>query len=209
VTGRRWLLLLASQVGLVGLVGCGWTPPPRLYTLVAVPGPVIDNAPRTVGLASVRLPMYLDRPQIVRSTDDVEMQLTEAERWAEPLPAMVERVLAQNLSQRLPGTTVLYGRDAIMLPGAPVIELNLGRFDMDSTGSVVLAAQAELRRGTTSGAVTRLAPRHTIAPRSRETRDMVHALSEALGRLADDLARMIVRGGARRSSGASSPPSGG
>jgi uncharacterized lipoprotein YmbA len=46
----------------------------------------------------VRLPDYVDRPQIVTRLGDNELQLAEFDRWAEPVGVNFTRVLIENLS---------------------------------------------------------------------------------------------------------------
>ena len=60
-----------------------------------------------IGVGPLKIPAYLDRPQIVTRRSDNELELAEFDRWAEPLEDGVSRVLAQNLGSILPDSKVL------------------------------------------------------------------------------------------------------
>lgn len=68
-----------------------------------------------IGVGPVKLPEYLNRPQIVTRTSPGELQVAEFARWAEPLEENFTRVLAENLSMLLPASrTVAYPWDRSM-----------------------------------------------------------------------------------------------
>lgn len=82
------ILCLAITLLLAG--GCA-SKPARFYTLNPVvpassPGPTWDTAllgpPSNIGIISVELPDYLDRPQIVTRNPNNELKLAEFDRWA-------------------------------------------------------------------------------------------------------------------------------
>jgi uncharacterized lipoprotein YmbA len=69
-----------------------------------LPGPCV-----AIGVGPVKLPEYLNRPQIVTRSSPGELQVAEFARWAEPLEENFTRVLAENLSMLLPASrTVEY-----------------------------------------------------------------------------------------------------
>src|SRR3954449_10637008 len=91
---ETFLLLLA-------LAGCR-SANPNLYSLVVPPGPVLQGGPKVVALRDVSLAGYLDRQQIVRSSEDYRLTVAENDWWGEPFGGMLTRVLATGLAQRLP-----------------------------------------------------------------------------------------------------------
>ncbi len=64
-----------------------------------------DQGP-AVGVGPVKVPDYLDRPQIVTRTTRDNIQIAEFDRWAEPLEKNLTRVLADNLSTLVPSEHV-------------------------------------------------------------------------------------------------------
>jgi len=175
---------LAFLLGLVLLTGCA-SPTPDLFTLAPVPGEVLPGGPAVVQLRDIGLAKYLDRPQIVRSTEDNRVTLGNNERWGEPLGAMLSRVLAENLRQRLPGTVVFSESGAITAEPNAIVEVDVQRLDTDRSGAVVLVAQAARRGGPTR------AVRLSVQPASPATREEVGAMSIAVGQLADTIAGML------------------
>ncbi len=83
-----WLVIVAAMLG-----GCGSTPPSRFYHLDSMTSPG-EGGQQTGGeektiisLGPVRIPDYLDRPQIITSSGDNEFNLSEFDRWAGSLEA--------------------------------------------------------------------------------------------------------------------------
>src|ERR1700761_2802246 len=133
---RRTTLLV-----LAGLPAACSSPNPVLYVLAPVPGATHPGAPRVVQLRAIAIPHYLERSQIVRSSEDYRMDVLSNEWWGEPLDAMLGRILVQELNQRLPGTTVYGDSGAISTTPDATVEINLQRFDLNRDGAVLLAAQ--------------------------------------------------------------------
>ena len=133
---RRAVAVLAL---LGGLGGCG-SPTPDFYTLAPVPGAAVSGAPQRVELRRSGLPGYLDRDELVRSASAYKVSVSGRERWAEPLGSMLDRVFTQDLSARLPGSTVFSEQSPISAAPDAVVELNIQRFDDDPDGTVVLIA---------------------------------------------------------------------
>ncbi|SPF46347.1 conserved exported hypothetical protein [Syntrophobacter sp. SbD1] len=64
-----------------------------------------DQGP-AIGVGPVKIPDYLNRPQIVTRTTRDNIQIAEFDRWAEPLEKNLTRVLADNLSTLVPSENV-------------------------------------------------------------------------------------------------------
>ncbi len=52
----------------------------------------------TIGVGPIKIPEYLDRPQMVTRSTPNSLQFAEFDKWAEPLEKNLARVLAENLS---------------------------------------------------------------------------------------------------------------
>ncbi|WP_415037234.1 membrane integrity-associated transporter subunit PqiC, partial [Azonexus sp.] len=99
------LLRLLSLSATLLLSACASTPPNQFYLLEAAPTTATLNtasstAPR-LGIGTIVLPDYLNRPQIVLRDHGGRLLLRERERWAEPLEDGVRRTLGENLGQLL------------------------------------------------------------------------------------------------------------
>ncbi len=174
------------------LAGCA-SPNPTLYTLAPSPGPVVRTGVRSVELHRIALAGYLDRPEIVRSAPEYRLRTADTERWGEALGRMMERVLVENLAQRLPSTAIYAESGAITATPDIILEINVQRFDADPSNTVVLLAQVSTRRETGRANATTRTVRLTATPATTSTPDLVATMSDLLGQFADAVAGMIGR----------------
>lgn len=187
----------AALGALAILAGCR-SPEPALYTIVAVPGAPRRGGPSTVSLREVSLAQYLDRQSIVRAATDYRLDVSSNDWWGEPLASMLTRVLAENLGQRLPGSSVVQSGGAITVPAQATVEVNLQRMGLTAPDALTLVAQVavnsrESRRATAARAVTL-----TVPVNGAGTQPYVAAASVAVGRLADAIAALLTGGQAQR-----------
>ena len=184
---RRTALVLAAA-----LAACS-SPSPVLYTIAPVQGPVQTAAPRVIALQQIATARYLERSEIVRSSENYRLDVMSNDWWGEPLSAMLSRVLIEELSQRLPQSTVLGESGAVTASPDATIELNLQRLDEDASGNLVLLAQASVSFKKRPGPVLR-SFRFVVTPATPDVQGEVTAISTAVGQLADGLASMLASG---------------
>jgi uncharacterized protein len=180
---------IGSRRRLIGLAAClvlaGCTSPnPTLYTLEAPPGPIHLGAPKVVEMRMVALARYLERDQIVRSSENFHLQLLHNDWWGEPLDAMIGRVLIRALSQRLPESTIYLESGAISAAPDATVEVNVQRMDRNRNGAVRLIAQFAIIRHAT---ITR-AFSVDVPIQGGSVPALVAAMSTAMGDLADRIA---------------------
>jgi uncharacterized protein len=171
------------------VAGCA-SPKPILYALDPVPGPIVNAPRRVILIREISLARYLDRSPIVRSSAGYRVELAPNEWWGESLAPMLARVLAANLAQRLPASTVLAETVAITVTPNLSVEVSISRFDEDTSGALVLNAAFALPgpRGTPPPQTF-----HTsVTPATPDVIGQVAAMSQALGRLADAIALRIA-----------------
>jgi len=94
-----------------------------------------------IGVGPVKLPEYVNRPQIITRTSNNELEVAPFARWAEPLESNLSRVVAENL-------TVLLSTDRVMVypwKGTVTIDyqvaLEVTRFDGVLGGPVSMRAR--------------------------------------------------------------------
>jgi uncharacterized lipoprotein YmbA len=182
LTRRAALVLLAALP-----VACA-SPNPTLYVLAPVPGATRTGAPRTVALRAIAIAHYLERSQIVRSSEGYRIDVLSNDWWGEPLDTMISRILVQELNQRLPGNTVYADNGAISTPPDATVEINLQRLDLDGQGELLLSAQVAVDDHASSSRGVSF----TIRPTAATTQALVAAMSEATARLADTIASMLA-----------------
>ena len=197
-TGRSKLrqAFLAGLM-LLTLAGCGTSEPSRLYTLSGLPFTAASIQPANtsalaIGIGPVTLPLYLDRPQIVRRTSPNRLEIAEFDRWAEPLINTVPRILAENIGLLLLSEKVYVLPRRRRLPLDLTVEVDISSFEPMSDGTAVLAASwhifaesdAPVGNGSTEIRI------EGAGPENFETR--VKLLSDALGQLSGSIAESIL-----------------
>jgi len=85
---------------LLTLAACTTSPDNRYYTLSPSPG-AEQTIHRNWELSAVTIPELLNRPQIILKSGANRITIQEYDRWAEPLDAMITRILNDNLTARI------------------------------------------------------------------------------------------------------------
>ncbi len=191
--------MMKHRIGIAAmlvLAGCQASPTPSLFTLAARPGAVVASRPMSVELRRVGLAGYLDRPEIVRGTVQYRLTVNDQDRWGEPLGRMMDRVLTEDLVERLPNASVFAESGAISTRPDTVVEVDIQRCDADPDGTLVLLAQVAIRP---DGAVARAQTMRLVVPIAGAAAAVpvtahVAAISEAMAQLADRMA-VILAGG--------------
>lgn len=187
-------------IPLLGLLLASCTSPePKYFTLASVRGTSLPGGPSLVELRRPGLAGYLDRSDIVRADSPYQLTLNGGERWASPLGDMIGRALAEDLSSRLPGSSVFTSSGAISADPNATVEVDIQRFDAATTGPVTLLGQVAVTRGRARDASQTRTIRLTVTPGGSSTADLVAAMSAALGQMADQIAQILATpGGGRR-----------
>jgi uncharacterized protein len=185
--GRR----IAALVLAGGLAACA-SPDPVLYTVAPAQGPTQIGGAKIVLVQQIAIAHYLERSQIVRSSENYRLDVMSNDWWGEPLGAMLTRVLIEELGQRLPQSTVIADNGAVSARPDATIELNIQRLDEDAAGNLILQAQAAVRfTGRTEPMLRSF--RFAVPTSAPLVSGEVAAISAALGRLADGLAPLLRR----------------
>jgi len=110
----RIFAVVGIALSVLTLPGCApfkRTPDARFFVLRPLAEPPSTAIPAAggglVGVLPVRVPGYLDRPQLVTEMGADQVRVDEYARWAEPFPAAVTRTVAENLAILLPEDRVV------------------------------------------------------------------------------------------------------
>lgn len=147
----------------------------------------------TIGLGPVRLPEYLDRPELVIRTSPNGLQLSETDRWAEPLADDFRHVLASDLANLL-GTT-----NIIQYPWYPgtrldyIVHVEVQRFEGGANKTAELIAHWDLRTPQNGQVVASRTAQISYPLRSLAGDAIAAALSQAEAELAVPIASAIVQ----------------
>jgi hypothetical protein len=180
-----------TALALAAVLAACSSPSPVLYTIAPVQGPVQPGGPKVIVLQQIATAHYLERSQIVRSSENYRLDVMSNDWWGEPLAGMLSRVLTEELGQRLPQSTVIGETGAVSASPDATIELNVQRLDEDASGNVVLQAQASVNFKGRPGPVLR-SFRFVVTPPAAGIQGEVTAISTALGQLADGIASVLV-----------------
>jgi uncharacterized protein len=145
----RALLLLAVTLLSALLSGCGSSSTPtRYYVLTPLASaPPAEKRDVSVVIAGVRLPQYLDRPQIITRGGDNRLQVSDFDQWGGNLRQDMTRVLAENLGRLLGSDRVAAAPYAPRTQPDFRVEVEVLRFERAPDGRVQLAAKWWLTRG--------------------------------------------------------------
>jgi hypothetical protein len=180
-----------AALALAAVLAACSSPSPALYTIAPAQGQVQTGGPKVVALQQIATARYLERSQIVRSSENYRLDVMSNDWWGEPLSAMLSRVLTEELGQRLPQSTVIGETGAVSASPDATIELNIQRLDEDASGNLVLQAQASVSFKGRGAPVLR-SFRFVVTPPAAGIEGEVTAISTAVGQLADGLASMLV-----------------
>jgi uncharacterized protein len=173
----------------------------RYYTLSAEPATKLvatGTGRAAYAIDAVAIPDLLDRPQIVLRAGPNGVDVLDYDRWgAAPLPDLLQRVLAADLSS-------LLGAGAIIDPGLPsemhsvrritisILDFNAGRDGqsvLDASWVISDTEAAPIGRGITTHRA-----RHVAPTNGADVTEIVATMSRLLAALADDIAATLARG---------------
>jgi hypothetical protein len=177
--------------------GCSSVPPVRFYvvTPLAAPAPAARAPGPGVVVAAVRLPEYLERPQLVTRSGDNQLQLEEFHQWGGNLAKDLTRVMAENLSLLLASDAVVAAPHSLRMRPDYRVELEVLRFERAGDARVHLVAKWWLQRGADGSPLA--SPTTTLAseplPEAASAELTVAAMSGVYGELSRAIAQAISR----------------
>lgn len=194
---RRRTVVGTALIAVLLLTGCSSTEPPRFYLLNPLAEGTNLQRPTSepcisLGVGPVRLPEYLDRPQIVTRATRDELALAQLDRWAEPLSDAFRRVLAQNLSRLLCTTTVSLYPWRPSIPHDYRLEVQVIRMDGKPGEGVVLEAWWSVSGGPDKKVLAAKQSGFTEPAQNRDYEALVQAHSRAVVLLCRDIAQTIA-----------------
>lgn len=189
MTRARLVVILCTVL----LASCGTPPKERFYvlgTMDAAAGQVAA-ATYSIDVGPVTLPESVDRPQFVLRTGPNRVELSELNRWAEPLKKAIPRVVASHLAQGL-GTRRVYAYPQHALPEADYrVAIDVLRFESaPEQQEVTIEALWSVRQGARGD----LKSGHSLIREVSGTGDydaLVAAHERALARLSSDIAESL------------------
>jgi uncharacterized lipoprotein YmbA len=185
---RRFALTLPALAA-----ACGGSPEPVLYTIPMKPGPALSGGPKSVQLRDIALASYLDRKEIVRSSESFKLGVAGNDWWGEGPATMLSRVIVMGLNQRLSGSNVYAEGGAISPDANAVLGVNIQRLDLNASGQLELLAQAAVEFERPRRPSVARAFHITKTPPSDKVEGEVAAIADAVAELTDGLAQLLLQ----------------
>lgn len=176
-------------VFIAGMNGCATPQPERFYTLVVAPAAhSLLNTEASVALGPITLPALIDRPQLVVTQGEHEVQILEQQRWAAPLRQEIPRVIAARI-ETIAGRRVVVYPERTATPQFKVT-LSIVTFDSRLGSSATVTAEWEIKVVATG----MIHAGQSVASEVVATNDyaaLVAAHARALARIGDEVAAAI------------------
>lgn len=189
-SARYSCALIVSMTTVSCLAAC--SSDPLLYTLSPEPGNPVIGGPTPIEVRAPSVTTGLDRDRIVTEDMGYRLHVSSSDAWSEPLAQEISRVLAADLTERLPGKRVFVQNDVTSSQPALYVDLSVRRFATDGSGNAVFEGQYSLVREDDSTSVAAGELKLSM-PAGKGTPGMVAALSHLTGQAADQIAAAISR----------------
>lgn len=189
---RQLKWIAAGLVAALSLAGClSSAPATRLYQL----DPIADRTtmegtakPVTLIVREIRLPQYLDRPQIVTRDAGHRLQIAEFDHWGGDLREDLTRILVESLGRLLGGDRVFAAPLNVVVQPDFRVEVEILRFEREAGGRIQLSARWWLTRGNDAALLATREASFSGTGVTDSYPDLVAAMSAVYG----DLARAIA-----------------
>jgi uncharacterized lipoprotein YmbA len=157
----RWRLSVAVAAAVLGALAAGGCLSPRpdpskFFVLAPVGTAANPIAPAglnaasipIIGIGPIKLPEYLDRDEVVTRVGPNRLELSDRDRWAEPLDNNFKQVIAQDLTQLLGTHSITF----YPWPGTTRVDyqvrIDVYRFETDPSANAQLVAHWQVLDGS-------------------------------------------------------------
>ncbi|MDD5128263.1 MAG: PqiC family protein [Candidatus Omnitrophica bacterium] len=142
----RFLVFSVFIFVLSGCASISRSPSPRFYKLGSITPEQISekfkiSGDEIIGVGPVKIPDYLNRPQIVTVNNNQLMTFAEFDRWGEPLDFAIGRILNENLMLLMECKDIEIFPWNILIPVRFQVVLDVVELDVNMNKELVLTAQ--------------------------------------------------------------------
>ena len=191
---------LAMMICWLVLAGClgGPSAPTNFYMLSPLSPSQAGTAAATaegrirIGLATVVIPEYLNRNEIVVNLDNTVYRLAEFNQWAEPLNDNLTRVLEENLTNLLRDDSIdVFLTTDSSIPTDFRLEVDVLRLDGNLGEQVTLVAQWALLESEEDDLILMRRSEYQEPAADNTYKGLVLAKSRTIEKLSRDMAEAI------------------
>lgn len=147
--GINFFMVMTGVYLVLVLSGClsvQNSPIPRFYVLDAVDGNQVSNKVNIasevyIGVGPVRIPEYLDRPQMVTQGKEKMLKFAQFDRWGESLDLGMARLIRENLTVMLSGGKFTSFPWNLSIPVKYQVVVEIVQLTSELDGDLLLVAQ--------------------------------------------------------------------
>ena len=193
---------VAIMICWLALAGClgGPSAPTNFYMLSPLSAsqtrtpPVTAEARIRIGLATVVVPEYLNRNEIVVNLDNTVYRLAEFNQWAEPMSNNLTRVLAENLANllRADSISVFLSSDS-SIPTDYRLEVDVLRLDGNLGDQAALLVQWALLAAEEDDLILMRRSEYQEPAADNTYKGLVLAQSRTVEKLSRDMAAAVKK----------------
>jgi uncharacterized lipoprotein YmbA len=144
----------------------------------------------TIGLGPIKLPPYLDRPEVVTRAAPNRLELSKEDRWGESIQNGFTSAMERNLASET-GAAVIdfpwYNTVHIDMQ----VQIDVYRFETDSQGTATLSAKWTILDSTGKNILYTVESNLTQPSKPGDTTEAAAALSRTIGDLSGQIANMV------------------
>ena len=144
-----------------------------------------------IGLGPIKLPPYLDRPEVVTRAAPNRLELSKDERWGESLQNGFTGVMARDLAaQAGTGRVIVFPwYDTVHIDFQ--VQIDVYRFETDGQGNAQLSAKWTILDSTGKNILYTAESNLRQPSKPGDTTDAAAALSRAVGDLSGQIANLL------------------
>ena len=144
----------------------------------------------TIGLGPIKLPPYLDRPEIVTRMAPNRLELSKEDRWGESVQNGFTRAMERNLAAQTSAAVIVYPWYNTVHIDMQV-QIDVYRFETDAQGIATLSAKWTILDSTGKNVLYTVESNLTQPSKPGDMTEGAAALSRTIGDLSGQIANML------------------
>ena len=144
----------------------------------------------TIGLGPIKLPPYLDRPEIVTRMAPNRLELSKEDRWGESIQNGFTRAMERNLAAQT-GVVVIIFPWYNTVHVDMQVQIDVYRFETDAQGTATLSAKWTILDSTGKNILYTVESHLTQPSKPGDMTEAAAALSRTIGDLSGQIANML------------------
>ena len=152
----------------------------------------------TLGLGPIKLPPYLDRPEVVTRAAPNRLELSKEDRWGESIQNGFTSAIERDLAAQAGATVIVfpwYNTVHINMQ----VQIDVYRFETDANGTATLSAKWTILDATGKNILYTVESNLTQPSKFGDMTEAAAALSRTIGDLSAQIANMLQQLRSQRS----------